>query len=74
LTTDEELARMEDICMDAARKRLQLEECVRIEKIRAAIDLKDFVVLAAGKEVEEPFFVAEVCINFFVTLLTKGFD
>jgi hypothetical protein len=63
LPIDEELARMEDICMDAARKRLQLEQCVRIEKIREAIELKDFVILAAGNEVEEPFFVAEVGIN-----------
>jgi hypothetical protein len=64
---------MEDICMDAARKRLQLEQCVRIEKIRSAIDMKDFVVLAAGKEAQEPFFVAEVCINCLLTL-TSGFN
>jgi hypothetical protein len=63
LPTDEELAIMEEICMDAARKRLQRETCVRIEKIREAIEIKDFVILAAGNEVEEPFFVAEVYIN-----------
>jgi hypothetical protein len=64
--SDEELATIEELCMDAARKRLQQEKCVRIEKIREAIELKDFVVVAAGNEVDEPFFVAEVilCIKF----------
>jgi hypothetical protein len=37
LPTDEELAKMEEICMDAARKRLQLEKSVRIERIHEAI-------------------------------------
>jgi hypothetical protein len=60
--SDEELASIEQLCMDAARKRLQQEKGVRIERIREAIELKDFVVVAAGNEVDEPFFVAEVCI------------
>jgi hypothetical protein len=51
---------MEDMVMDAARRRLQAETCVRIERIKAAIELRDFVIIQACAEVEEPFHVAEV--------------
>jgi hypothetical protein len=46
-------------------KRLQGKKTsvLRVEKNHEAILIKDFVILAAGNEVEEPFFVAEVCIN-----------
>jgi hypothetical protein len=53
---------MEDLVMDAARRRLQAETCVRVEKIKAAIELRDFVIIQACAEVEEPFHVAVVPI------------
>jgi glutamate synthase domain-containing protein 1 len=56
----EELAKMEAICMDAARKRLQMEKCVRIERAKDAIEIGDFVIIRAAREVDEPFYVAQV--------------
>jgi hypothetical protein len=63
ILADEELARMEEMCMDAARRRLREETCVRIEKIKAAIEMRDFVIIQSSAEVEEPFHVAEVVPN-----------
>jgi hypothetical protein len=59
----EELARMEAICMDAARKRLQAEKNCRIERTKDAIEIRDFVIVRAARDVEEPFYVAQVSIN-----------
>jgi hypothetical protein len=70
MIADEELARMEDLVMDAARRRLQAETCCRIEKIKAAIELRDFVVIQACAEVEEPFHVAEVVQLLHITSIT----
>jgi hypothetical protein len=56
----EELARMEAICMDAARKRLQQEESCRMERTKDAIEIGDFVIVRAAHDVEEPFYVAQV--------------
>jgi hypothetical protein len=55
---------MEELCMEAARRRLREETCVRIEKIKAAIEMRDFVIIQACADVEEPFHVAEVVPNF----------
>jgi hypothetical protein len=61
---------MEELVMDAARRRLQAETCVRIEKIKAAIEMKDFVIIQSCAEVDDPFHVAEVvqlfCIHFSI--------
>jgi hypothetical protein len=67
MIADEEFARMEDVVMDAARRRLQAETCCRIEKIKAAIELRDFVVIQACAEVEEPFHIAEVIQLLHIT-------
>jgi hypothetical protein len=61
---------MEELVMDAARRRLQAETAVRIEKIKAAIEMKDFVIIQSCANVEEPFHVAEVGN---VQLLHKNF-
>jgi hypothetical protein len=62
--SDEELARVEEVCMDAARRRIAGESCIRIEKIHSAIEIGDFVVIAAPNDVDEPFYLAQV--NFVV--------
>jgi hypothetical protein len=51
---------MEELVMDTARRRLQAETAVRIEKIKAAIEMRDFVIIQSPADVEEPFHVAEV--------------
>jgi hypothetical protein len=51
---------MEAICLDAARKRLQQETSCRIERIKDAIEIGDFIIVRAARDVEEPFYVAQV--------------
>ena len=60
--TDEDLARCEEICLEAARKRLSREDCVRIieKPFLQELNPGDFVIVAAPREVQEPFYVAQV--------------
>jgi hypothetical protein len=57
---DEELARVEELCMDAARRRIAGESCIRTERIRSAIEIGDFVIISAPNDVPEPFYLAQV--------------
>jgi hypothetical protein len=49
--------------MDAARRRLQEENCIRTERIRSAIEKGYFVVVSAPANVQEPFYIAQVLEN-----------
>jgi hypothetical protein len=57
---DEELARVEELCMDAARRRIAGESCIRTERIRSALEIGDFVIISAPNDVPEPFYIAQV--------------
>jgi hypothetical protein len=58
--SDEELARVEEICMDAARKRIAGESCIVTEPIRSAIEIGHFLIISSPADVEEPFYIAQV--------------
>jgi hypothetical protein len=58
--SEEELALVHDKLMDAARKRLAGETAIRVQKILEGLDPGDFVVIAAPRDVEEPFYLAQV--------------
>jgi hypothetical protein len=58
--SDEELARVEELCMDAARRRIAGESCIRTEPIRSAIEIGDFLIISAPNDVPEPFYIAQV--------------
>jgi hypothetical protein len=40
-----------------------MEKCIWIERTKDAIEIQDFVIVRAAREVEEPFYVAQV-LNF----------
>ena len=58
--SEEELARVDALCMNKARRRLQGETGVRIERVRTLIEIKNFVVLQTAPNAEEPFYIAQV--------------
>jgi hypothetical protein len=58
--SEEELALVHDKLMDAARKRLAGETAIRVERVLEGLDPGDFVVVAAPRDVEEPFYLAQV--------------
>jgi hypothetical protein len=62
----EERDRVEAACMDKARKRLQAELGVRVERLPHLLETGSFVILKAPANVEEPFYVAQVSLMCFV--------
>jgi hypothetical protein len=62
--SEEELALVEDKLLDAARKRLAGEDAIRVERFFEGLDPSDFVIIAAPADVEEPFYLAKVCVCF----------
>jgi hypothetical protein len=56
----EERARVEAVCMDKARKRLQAELGIRIERLPHLLEIGEYIILKAPNNVEEPFYVAQV--------------
>jgi hypothetical protein len=56
----EERERVQAICYDKARKRLQAEIGIRIERLPHLLEIGEFVILKAPNNVQEPFYVAEV--------------
>jgi hypothetical protein len=56
----EERERVEAVCMDKARKRLQAEIGIRIERLPHLLETAEFVILKAPNNVQEPFYVAQV--------------
>jgi hypothetical protein len=56
----EERARVEAVCYDKARKRLQAEIGIRIERLPHLLETGQFVILKAPNNAPEPFYVAEV--------------
>jgi hypothetical protein len=66
--SEEELARVENICMDEARKRLAGESSVRTERILSAIEIGDYLVISAPNDVPEPFYIAQVALILLVCM------
>jgi hypothetical protein len=68
--SDEELARVEELCVGATRGRIAGESCNQIEKILSAIEIGDFVVISAPNDVAEPFYLEQVKFvadyNFYI--------
>jgi hypothetical protein len=58
--SEEEVARVEEICMDAARRRLAGENFVRIERVLTGVEVGEIVAVAAPDDVNEPFYIAQV--------------
>jgi hypothetical protein len=56
----EERDRVEAVCMDKARKRLQAELGIRIERLPHLLETSHFVILKAPTNAQEPFYVAQV--------------
>jgi hypothetical protein len=56
----EERERVEAVCFDKARKRLQAELGVRLERLPHLLETSEFVILKAPNNAEEPFYVAQV--------------
>jgi hypothetical protein len=68
----EERARVEAVCYDKARKRLQAEIGIRIERLPHLLDIGNFVILKAPNNAPEPFYVAEVS-SFIQSLKSCSF-
>jgi hypothetical protein len=66
--TPEERDRVEAICFDKARKRLQAEIGIRLERLPHLLETAQFVVLKAPGNVQEPFYIAQVSniIGYFL--------
>jgi hypothetical protein len=62
----EERDRVEAACLDKARKRLQAELGVRIERLPHLLETGSFVILKAPANVDEPFYVAQVSLILFL--------
>jgi hypothetical protein len=62
--TEEEVARMEELLTDKARKRLTFEMGCQIVKFPQESDIGQFVALKAPEDRPEPFYIAQVLQNF----------
>jgi hypothetical protein len=60
---DEDAAEVQAVLQDAAERRLQREEAIRIIKRPDSLVPGDFVVMRAPKAVAEPFYIAQVLDN-----------
>jgi hypothetical protein len=56
--------------MDKARKKLQAELGVRLERLPHLLETGNFVILKAPANVQEPFYVAEVSLILFLPFST----
>ena len=57
-----EVRRLKNICLDKARKRLDGELGVIIERVKSLVEWTHYVVVQAPRDVQDPFYIAQVRI------------
>lgn len=63
IIADEELARVEELCLDKVRSRLQQKSCIRVEKTLHTIEIGNLVITTAPRNVAEPVYIGQVLLR-----------